>query len=117
MGKEVYISGRISGISMVGAKAHFETGEKYWTDRGWTVYNPMKEDNGKHGTLRNGCSAPTDEEWLEFILRDIKAVAECRILYLLERWELSNGARIEFEVATHLRKLIVREGQEEGVMV
>ncbi len=114
---EVYISGPISGRSISVAKAHFEAGEKYWTDRGWTIYNPLKEDNGKHGTLRNGYSAPTDEEWLEFILRDIKAVAECRIFYLLTGWEQSNGAQIEFEVATRLRKLIVREGQEEGVLV
>ncbi len=117
---EVYISGPISGYQVPIAKGNFDRAETLWTERGWTVYNPMEVDHGEHGRLLNGAAHPTDEEWLAFILRDIKAVAECRILYLLEGWELSNGARIEFEVATRLRKLIVREGQEEqeeGVLV
>ncbi len=114
---EVYISGPISGYSVSNAKFQFDIAEKMWINRGWTVYNPMGEDHGEHGRIRNGVTDPTNEEWLEFILRDIKAVAECRILYLLDGWELSNGARIEFEVATRLRKVIVREGKEEGVLV
>lgn len=114
MDKEVYISGPISGYQLAIAKARFEAAAKSWEERGWTVYNPMAEDGGEHGRIKSGMVAPTDEEWIDFIIRDIRAIRKCRVLYLLTGWKMSNGARIEYEVATRLRKLVVREGGEEG---
>ena len=129
--RKVYISGPISGYDIKERIATFARCEKWWTDKGFEVFNPLRADDGDHGQTSDGKATPTKEEWVGFMGRDIPEVANSDILCLLSRWKESSGCNIEYWVAKRwglwlteegtktlaLGELVGREGREDEVGV
>ena len=87
---KVYISGKISGIEEQ-AYQLFEEAENKLKMFGYEVVNPMKLPH-EH-----------DKEWHSYMKEDIKALCDCDAICLLDNWESSIGANIEFELAKNLK--------------
>ena len=98
----VYVSGPSTGYKDCNVKA-FKAAEKLLLHLGFEVINPMTPEDKpfpEDGKV-------DDKSWLEYILRDIRLITQCDILYQLPDWERSFGASIEHFVAVRLKKLIM----------
>ena len=87
---KLYISGKISGIEERAAlvfRGIQETLEK----EGFEAVNPMALPH-QH-----------DHEWSSYMKEDIKALMDCDGIYLLNNWNLSDGAIIERNLAQKLK--------------
>ena len=96
---KVYISGPITGRTLEEAELHFrqahmELGRK---NEVMTVINPMAL-NHDH-----------DKTWESYMRHDIKAMLNCNAIYMLNGWEKSKGAIIEFNLAKELKFTILFE--------
>lgn len=65
----------------------------------------------------SGCEAvnPADVEleggsWLDYMRHDIKLLADCDGVYMLQNWQESKGAKIEHQLARELGLNIYYEG-------
>lgn len=87
---KVYISGPITGLSEKVYKNNFNSTELYLTGLGYDVINPV--------------SYPTNPEWKweDYMKRDIKLLCDCDYIYLLEGWQASDGASLEYVIAKNL---------------
>lgn len=88
---KLYIAGAMSGLPDHGYPA-FHAAAKELKDAGYEVVNPAELDG----------DTPWDdsrERWGECIVRDIAALNECDGLVLLEGWEHSDGAQVEWAFA------------------
>lgn len=87
---KVYISGPITGLSKKVYKNNFNSTELYLTGLGYDVINPV--------------SYPTNPEWKweDYMKRDIKLLCDCDYIYLLEGWQASDGASLEYVIAKNL---------------
>jgi len=94
---KIYISGKITGLPIHDAEAVFETAEKRLKSEGHEPINPMKLPHN-HG-----------QTWLEYMKEDIKALLECDAIYMLNGWQESKGACIEFNIAHDLGLKIIEE--------
>ncbi len=94
---KIYISGKITGLPLVDVIAKFEDAEMLLKDLGLEVVNPTK----------NGLSF--NESWEKHIVRDIENLLECDAIYMLEGWNNSVGAGIEYDIAMRLGKDICFE--------
>lgn len=84
---KIYISGRISGLPYEEVLAKFAKAEKYLTDLGYEVVNP----------LRNGLSK--ESNWQDHMVADIALLFQCEAIFLLSDWLDSKGAMIEKNIA------------------
>lgn len=84
---KVYVSGRITGITLDEAKPKFDAAKQRLTKRGYDVVTPF--DNG----------LPNSASYAEHMKADIKLLLDCDVIYLLYGWSYSGGAQIEKEVA------------------
>lgn len=91
--KKIYLSGKISGDPNF--KEKFAQKEKELTAQGHLVFNPALH--------------PDMFTWEQFMELDLKALANCDSIYLLQDWETSRGANIEYEEARRLGKEIIFE--------
>ena len=84
------ISGKISGLDEKVYKNNFNSAELYLTGLGYDVINPV--------------SYPTNPEWKweDYMKRDIKLLVGCDYIYLLEGWQASDGASLEYTIAENL---------------
>lgn len=87
-GKKIYISGAISHLDLDERRAAFAGAEELLTGKGYEVFNPFK----------NGVSQ--DEHWREHMRVDLAALPLCDAIYMLDGWETSKGAKLEFDVAS-----------------
>lgn len=87
---KVYISGKISGLSEKEYKNNFNSAELYLTGLGYDAVNPVSEVTIPNGT------------WEDYMRRDIKLLCDCDYIYLLEGWEASDGASLEYVIAKNL---------------
>lgn len=93
---KAYISGRISGINLNLARSRFDEAEQLLLSVGFDdVYNPMKHQD---------C-----ETWHQYMRRDIIELMNCDVIFMLNGWELSKGARIEQSIATQIEMPILYE--------
>ena len=83
----VYISGQITGIKDY--KQKFDEAEKMLKRLGYEVINPASH-------FVEGFS------WRDYMIRDIKWLMDCDLIYRLEGWEQSKGARLENQIAEDL---------------
>lgn len=90
--KRIYISGPITGRDRNGAFEHFERAGKYLTDLGYEAVNPMKKPS----------EADASKPWADYMREDIALLIDCDAIYMLDGWELSRGAKLEFNIATEL---------------
>jgi hypothetical protein len=86
----MYLSGRISSNDPEEQQANlqkFHDLEKELVARGFEVFNPAK-------------FVTEGKTWEFYLARDLKYLYEARpMLYLMEGWEQSRGARLEVEFA------------------
>lgn len=83
---KVYLSGSIKNDPNYVAK--FELWEQWLINAGHEVINPVTVDH-----------AP-DASYGDFMRNDIKAMLDCESIAMIPGWETSQGAKLEFLVAT-----------------
>lgn len=89
----IYIAGPISGMPEKNRDA-FYLAEERWKLEGWTVVNPRRLDD---------IAGNEDLPWEFYLRRDIKLLADCHAIALLEGWVNSRGVRlIEIPIARGL---------------
>ena len=84
---KVYISGPVTGRDMTECKVDFNSAELWLTGLGYDVVNPLS-----YGEIENG-------SWEDYMKKDLKMLLDCDYIYLLDGWESSRGARVEYNVA------------------
>lgn len=87
--KMAYISGKMTGIKDFN-KPKFDKAKKHLEKQGYEVISPadLGEINGY--------------EWSDYMKVDVAAMMMCDIVFLLDDWKLSKGAKIEVEIAKNL---------------
>lgn len=99
--KRVYIAGPIAG-KVDGNKPKFDLAERELNALGYEAVNPHNIAPYWHGGSACPKNSPVGEEGHAaacHMRTDIAALVTCDIIYLLEGWEDSAGARLEFLVA------------------
>lgn len=92
---KVYISGKISGLDFDEVKAKFAEAEDFLNEIGIEAVNPLK----------NGLSV--DNAWIKHLCKDIEILNDCDCIYLMEGWQESVGACIEYDFAMRTGKKIL----------
>lgn len=87
---KVYISGPISGLPYEKVEKAFSKAEIRLQEQGYEVVNP----------LNNGL--PRESTWNEHMRADIKLLLDCDAIYMLNGWEYSKGASLEYDLAIDL---------------
>ena len=87
--KTIYISGPITGIEAT-APQLFKEAEDFLKAKGYEVVNPMTI-NHDH-----------DKSWVSYMKTDIIALMGCDGIFMLDNWEESKGACIEYYLAIKL---------------
>ena len=93
--KLVYIAGPITGHDLTQKFNEFFKVELDLRDQGFRVVNPM--------TLPH----EHDKSWQSYMRECIKTLVLCDAIYLMQDWELSEGARLEFTIASKLKMKII----------
>lgn len=93
---KIYISGPISGLPFEKVKENFKKAEtdlalNYCLGDKFEPVNPF--NNG----------LPTNAKWEEHMRADLRLLLDCDAIYMLEGWEKSKGARIEYALAVDLK--------------
>ena len=89
----IYISGPITGV--VEARHRFKETEMWLSYQGHTPLNPMEIEDPVE-TLEN------EELWAYYMKEALTLLFTADGIYMLEGWEDSRGAKLEFLVATEL---------------
>ena len=84
----IYLSGKITGRDKEDYTRQFARAEQFYKSGGFDVVNPVKI--GEELLKEN-----PDAKWEDFMAADLKALAECTHIALLEGWEESKGANTE----------------------
>lgn len=87
---KVYISGPISGLPYEKVEKAFSKAEIRLQEQGYEVVNP----------LNNGL--PRESTWNEHMRADLKLLLDCDAIYMLNGWEYSKGASLEYDLAIDL---------------
>lgn len=87
---KVYISGPISGLLYEEVEKVFNEAEIRLQEQGYEVVNP----------LNNGL--PRESTWNEHMRADLKLLLDCDAIYMLNGWEYSKGASLEYDLAIDL---------------
>ena len=95
---KIYISGQITGLELEEAKVLFEEAEILLLERGYIPINPMKLNPHTDG-----------KTWKEYMLDDLDALFDCEAIYLLDNWQESKGARIEYQIAKEMDMVILTD--------
>lgn len=94
---KIYISGKITGLSLEAAETLFKSAETDLLKQGYEVVNPMTIPHDH------------DKTWLSYMRADIKALVDCDAIYMLRNWTESKGACTEFNLAHDLGLKIIEE--------
>lgn len=92
---KVYLSGKISGLEKEVYEAQFYKAEQFYKGCGFDVVNPCRISDA---ILKNNPNASYED----FMQADLKALADCTHISMLEGWETSNGAKREKAEAQRL---------------
>ena len=87
----VYISGKVTGLDIEIAKQSFEEAETKLIELGYVVINPLKLPNNH------------DKKWESYMRVCIINLALCDAIYMLDGWENSKGANLEYYLAYELK--------------
>ena len=103
---KVYISGKITDLQIEEAFKIFERAELIISANGYIPVNPMKVNKHTEG-----------KTWEEYMLDDIRVLFDCEAIYMLDNWEESTGARIEYQIAKELGMQIIFEEEQNSDVV
>ncbi len=85
-----YLSGPMTGLPDYNRPA-FNRAAEFLRKQGHTVWNPAEEFDSEYILPRK-----------IYMRRDIEALLKCDAVVMLEGWQNSAGARLEFEIAKEL---------------
>lgn len=94
---KLYISGKISGTDLTHTRKRFSDVADKLQSLGHEVTNPLCNGLSEH------------DPWEDHIAKDIINLIDCEGIYMLQGWEESQGARIEYAVANKLGKAVFYE--------
>ena len=94
---KIYISGKISGTNLTETRKRFAAAAKAMKRLGYEPVNPL--DNG----------LSEQDTWEVHIIKDIATLLQCKAIYMLQDWQDSKGARIEYYIATEIGMPIMYE--------
>ena len=94
---KVYISGPITGTD--GYMENFEQAEIKLLNRCYEVCNPAKKNS----------VFPAGTAWRTYMGESLRLLCDCQAICMLEGWEHSEGAKLEYLVATHLGMRVMKE--------
>jgi len=92
--KTIYIAGPMTGYKDLNFPAFDKAADEFRLN-GWTVLNPAD-----HGVI----DGATWEDYLRF---DITKLIQCDSIYMLEGWQDSKGAQLEYLIAERLEMNIL----------
>ncbi len=92
---KIYISGPITGLPYNEVESCFNKVEKELQLAGYETVNP----------INNGL--PKDSTWKEHMRADLRLLLDCDAIYMLEGWERSIGAMIEYDLALKLHLAVL----------
>ena len=87
----VYISGKVTGLDIEIAKQSFQDAETKLIELGYEVINPLKLPNDH------------DKTWESYMRVCITYLTKCYAIYMLDGWENSKGANLEYYLAYELK--------------
>lgn len=87
---KIYISGKISGTDLTETRARFAAAAKVMKRLGYEPVNPLENGLTEH------------DNWEAHIIKDIATLLQCKAIYMLQDWQESKGARIEYYIATEI---------------
>jgi len=92
----VYIAGRVSGLDETTVRSKFQIRKLYLQEQGYNVFSPV--DRCKYHW-----------NWFKCMLICIwNLVFRCNKISLLNNWQHSRGAKIEYKIARILRYKIIK---------
>ena len=94
---KIYISGKISGTDLTETRERFAAVAKAMKRLGYEPVNPLDNGLSEHDT------------WEAHIVKDIATLLQCKAIYMLQDWQESKGARIEYYIATEIGMPIMYE--------
>lgn len=95
MYKRCYIAGPITGIPENEYKTNFKAAKNMVHSLGFDPVSPIELQHVH------------DNTWEAFMKVDLRAMLTCQAIYMLEGWEASKGATIEWQLATILKMQII----------
>ena len=87
---KIYISGKISGTNLTETRKRFAAVAKAMKRLGVEPVNPLDNGLSEH------------DNWEAHIVKDIATLLQCKAIYMLQDWQDSKGARIEYYIATQI---------------
>ena len=96
---KIYISGKITGTTDYIER--FAAAEEKLTAAGFVTVNPARV-NGE---------LPQETTYDEYMAMSLTMLDMCQAIYMLDGWEDSTGASIEFEKACGTKKMIFFESE------
>ena len=95
---KVYISGKITGLPIKEVRTKFNAAQNFCEIYAQEIVNPMEINK-----------ISKKKTWIDYMIRDIKALETCDAIFMLKDWGQSKGARIEYEIAKELGLKIMFE--------
>lgn len=89
---KIYISGKISGLDYADVVAKFQDAQDLLSEIGFDVVNP----------LNNGLTQ--SHSWEQHMVCDFGLLLSCDAIYMLDNWQDSTGAKIEYHTAVEMNK-------------
>ena len=99
---KVYISSQISGLEKDDYMERFAKAEKKLSREFFSVINPAKVN----------AQLPENTTYREYMNMSLTMLDMCDYIYLLDGWEKSKGACLEYQYAKTLGKEIIFQGKE-----
>ena len=100
--RKIYISGKISGLPIQEVIARFRAAEDKIRRFGFEPVSP----------LNNGL--PLEAEWADQMGKDVALLLESDAVYMMENWQKSEGATLEYLIAKQRRMRIFKEATFEA---
>lgn len=89
---KIYISGKITGLDYADVESKFQDAQDLLSDIGFEVVNP----------LNNGLTK--EHSWEQHMVKDFELLLPCDAIYMMDNWQDSTGARIEYQTASEMNK-------------
>jgi hypothetical protein len=118
---KIYLSGPISGKSKEEYMQDFAEEEEYLNDRGYSVVNPTKirapntDASGRVLIDFDSNIFFQDSLWNYYMRKGLVELCECQTIYMLEGWQDSKGARLEYHVAKEFGMSVYYESDRKSI--